>query len=98
MLKRLCPGADKGWSPQVVGDEDARNYSMTTDAEKLKSEDIEILEGKLTKIIDCHINLMGGWTSLFILLGDLALSRKDNEVVAIMMSAVEFLNQKESKP
>jgi len=69
---------------------------MTTDAEKLKPEDIEILEAKLTKIISCHLDLMGGWVSLFILLGDLALSRKDNEIVILLMSAVDILKKKEN--
>lgn len=75
-----------------------KGVSMKNEPNQLKPQDIEILEGKLTKIIDCHINLMGGWTSLFILLGDLALSRKDNDVVALMMSSVEFLSQKGKKP
>ncbi len=71
---------------------------MTTEANKLKPEDIEILEAKVKKILACHIDLMGGWVPLFIMLGDLAITRKDNKVVALMMSAVEFLNQSENKP
>lgn len=71
---------------------------MTTEAEKLKQEDIEILEAKVKKILACHIDLMGGWVPLFVMLGDLAISRQENDVVGIMMSAVEFLNRKEIKP
>ena len=81
----------------MIGDENERNDFMTTDAEKLKPEDIEILEAKVKKILACHLDLMGGWVQLFVMLGDLAISRKDNEVVALMMSAVEFLNQKGKK-
>ena len=65
---------------------------------KLTSQDIELLEAKLKKIIACHLDLMGGWTSLFILLGDLALSRKENNVVGIMLNAAEFLSQKGQTP
>jgi len=65
---------------------------------KLISQDIEELEAKLKKILSCHLNLMGGWVPLFVMLGDLAISRRDNEVVGIMMSAVELLTQKENKP
>ena len=71
---------------------------MTTDAEKLKPKDIEILEAKVKKILACHIDLMGGWIPLFIMMGDLAISRRDNEVVVLMMSAVDFLKQKGKTP
>jgi hypothetical protein len=65
---------------------------MNTDTAILKQQ-AKALETEVRKVIEIYLDVWN-WVSLFTMLGDLAIRRKDTMVVGVMMYAVEFLNQK----
>ena len=65
---------------------------MNTDAAILK-EQTKALETEVRKVIETYLDVRN-WVSLFTMLGDLAIKRKDTKVVGIMMYAVQFLTKK----
>ena len=65
---------------------------VNTDSTILK-EQAKALQNELKKTLDCYLDVLG-WVSLFTMLGDLAIKRKDSKVVGIMMYAVQFLTKK----
>ena len=68
---------------------------MNTDADILKQQSTE-LENELKKVLDCYLDVLG-WVSLFTMLGNLAIRRKDSRAVGIMLFAVERISQRNKR-
>ena len=65
---------------------------MNTDSEILKQQS-KALGAEVRKVIEVYLDLLG-WISLFTMLGDVAMKRKDGKVTGILIHVVNFLEQK----
>jgi len=65
---------------------------MNTDPEILK-EQAKALGTEVRKGIEIYLNVLG-WVSLFTMMGDIAMKRKDGKVTGILIHVVNFLEQK----